>query len=46
MRRIKNDILVHFGDVSDPKRVKDAVAHLLEKYVHNDNVSFSLLFFY
>jgi len=46
MRRIKNDILAHFGDVSDPKRVKDAVVHLLEKHVHNDNVSFSLLFFY
>ncbi|CAF2959691.1 unnamed protein product [Rotaria sp. Silwood2] len=38
MRRIKNDILVHFADVSDINRVKNAVAHLYEKHVQNDNV--------
>ncbi|CAF4648755.1 unnamed protein product [Rotaria sp. Silwood1] len=38
LRRIKNDILAHFADVSDPKSVKNAVAHLYEKHVQNDNV--------
>ncbi|CAF1133715.1 unnamed protein product [Rotaria sordida] len=38
MRRIKNDILVHFADINDPKRVKNAVAYLYEKHVQNDNV--------
>jgi hypothetical protein len=40
MRRIKNDILTQFADVSDPKRIKNAVAHLYQKHVENDNVSF------
>jgi hypothetical protein len=38
MRRIRTDILTHFADVSDPKRVKKAVAHLYEKHVQNENV--------
>ncbi|CAF0950735.1 unnamed protein product [Adineta steineri] len=37
MRRIKNDILTEFSDVSDPKRTKDAVGHLYQKHVENDN---------
>ncbi|CAF1626128.1 unnamed protein product, partial [Adineta ricciae] len=36
MRRIKNDILTHFADVSDPKRVKNAVIELYQKHVEND----------
>ena len=43
IRRIKNDISTHFADVSDPNRVKNAVAYLYEKHVQNENVSF--LFF-
>jgi hypothetical protein len=42
MRRIKNDILTHFADTSDPKRVKNAVAYLYQKHVQNDNVSLGM----
>ncbi|CAF5106148.1 unnamed protein product, partial [Rotaria magnacalcarata] len=37
IRRIKNDISLHFADVSDPQRVQNAVASLFEKHVQNDN---------
>ncbi|CAF3214390.1 unnamed protein product [Rotaria socialis] len=37
IRRIKNDISLHFADVSDPQRVQNAVAALFEKHVQNDN---------
>jgi hypothetical protein len=46
MRRIKNDILTQFADVSDPKRIKNAVAHLYQKHVENDDVSISLFNFF
>jgi hypothetical protein len=38
LRRVKTDVLAYFADVSDPKRVRNAVAHLFEKHVQNDNV--------
>ena len=38
MRRIRTDMLTHFADLSDPKRVQKAVADLYEKHVQNENV--------
>jgi hypothetical protein len=46
MRRIRTDILTHFADVSDPNRVKNAVAHLFEKHVKNDNVRLRFFVFF
>lgn len=46
MRRIKTDILSHFADVSDPKRVKNAVAYLYEKHVQNENVCLEYFCFF
>ncbi|UJR36357.1 hypothetical protein I4U23_029083 [Adineta vaga] len=36
MRRIKNDILTRFADISDPKRIRNAVVELYQKHVEND----------
>lgn len=38
MRRIKMDILTHFADCDDPKRLQKAVAYVYDKHVKNENV--------